>query len=528
MWYTGRDMSPRRKGVDETDAPEGAEPAGTAPKKKRVTRKKAAPKPEAPEASVAISPMPAKPVPAAPVAPPPSLRPVSSAAPTRITIEPDLTHQEAPSAGGEEEPEETWTAPRKQDPDLSVPPRVLLQSKRPARPPVEDILEDVDDDGRDDPHAFVRPPVKSGLFRKIALGFGLLVVVLALLVGYVTYARATIIVHPKRAEVRTERVLSVVAEPSGADEVPGAVDEIVVSGEKVGAPTGSTETDAVATGYATLINTTGNDQTLVATTRLLTAEGVLFRLKNRVVVPARGRIKTEVYADKPGKASEIGPSKFTIPGLSAELQSVIYAESDAPMTGGTIASGVVSEEDIARIEAELKAELSDQARRELESRAGAKLWDGYALVTETMSRFVNVAPGESTADGIQVRLTLRVRRVGFDRAKAVAAAVEDLKRGLTSDRELLAAGADGAEVEIERADAEAGTAMIRVALRGESVVSIDSPLFDAEKLRGLSLSGVKTYFDAIEGIERVDVKFRPFWLKRMPDLKDHITFEIAK
>ncbi len=70
--------------------------------------------------------------------------------------------------------------------------------------------------------------------------------------------------------------------------------------------------------------------------------------------------------------------------------------------------------------------------------------------------------------------------------------------------------------------------MIRVALKGESMVSINSPLFDAEKLKGLSLSGVKTYFDAIEGVERVDVKFRPFWLKRMPDLKDHIKFEIEK
>ncbi len=435
--------------------------------------------------------------------------------PARIKIEPEIRPIEA------EDSSELWMPPKKGDTDLSVPPRVLLQRKKVPAPEVEDILEETDAEEAPE-REIIRPAVRSGLFKKIAFGFGDLVLAMAALVGYVT-----IVVHPRRIEVRTERVLTVTAQPSGADEISGEVREISVAGEKSGAPSGSAVADAVATGFVTLINTTSEDQVLVATTRLLTPENVMFRLKTRVLVSARGRLKTEVYADKAGKAGEIGPSKFTIPGLNPELQKVIYAESDAPMTGGTIASGVASADDIAGIEGELKSELLKQAKDELAKRQDAA-WTGESMLAETMSRFVSAAPGETTKNGVLVRLTLRDRTVGFDRAKALAAVVEDLKRGLTSDRELVSVKGDEAEVSVEKADLKSGTAMIRVALKGESSVSISSPLFDAEKLKGLSISAVKTYFDAVEGVERIDVKFRPFWIKRMPDLKDHIFFEIAK
>lgn len=485
--------------MEEEDAlPEGEgavsdPPADPPVKKKRIRAKKAAPKA------------------------PPVMKPEVPVMPTGIRIEPEVRPAEAD--------DDLWKPPKKGDTDLSVPPRVLMQSKRIPKPEVEDILEEVEEESTR--REIIRPSVRSGLFRKIAFGFGSLVLVVAALVGYVTYAKATIVIHPRRIEVRTERVLTVTPAPAGADEIPGEIRELTVAGEKTGAPSGSTVADAVATGFAALINTTSEDQVLVATTRLLTPEGVLFRLKSRVTVPARGRLKTEVYADKPGKTGDIGPSKFTIPGLNPELQKVIYAESDAPMTGGTVSSGVVSADDIARIEGALKDELLKQAKEEFAKRETAA-WTGQAALAETMSRFVSAAPGEATKNGILVRLTLRVRSVGYDRAKALAAVVEDLKRGLTSDRELTAVKGDEAEVSIEKADPKSGTAMIRVALKGESSVSISSPLFDAEKLKGLSIGAVKTYFEAVEGVERIDVKFRPFWIKRMPDLKDHIFFEIAR
>ena len=39
---------------------------------------------------------------------------------------------------------------------------------------------------------------------------------------------------------------------------------------------------------------------------------------------------------------------------------------------------------------------------------------------------------------------------------------------------------------------------------------------------------VVEYLKTVQGVDRIDVQFRPFWIKRMPDLKEHISFQLAK
>ena len=528
-------MSPRRKkAADEGTPDEGALDA--APKKKRVAKKPAAPKAEAPLSYPGRAPEPKfspmidvtpKSAPSPAVAPPQKplgtnipIKPAGLPTPERISIEPDIRASEAGSQDDEWPP-----MLHKDDADLHVPPKVLLQGKRMPKMEVEDILEEPDEEHEPD-REDLRPSVKTGMYRKIVVGFVALALIVGAFVMYVAYARATVTVHPRRADVSTERVLTVAATPGGGDEIPGELYEVTVAGERSGVPSEATVSDGIATGFATLINESNDAQTLVATTRLLTPEGVLFRLKSRVDVPAKGRLKTEVYADQPGAGGDIGPSRFTIPGLSASQQKVIYAESDAPMKGGRVSTGVVSQADIDQVEAGLREELTAQAKEELAKKVQGA-WSGQAYEIEDASRFQSAAAGE-TADGIVIRLSIRVRSANFDRQKAVEIASEDLRRGLTSDRELVGVSADDATFELEDADPQGGTASLRVAVKGVSRVSLESPLFDATKLRGLDLDAVKAYFEGIEGVEKVDVKFRPFWIKRMPDLADHIEFNIEK
>src|SRR5688572_2331376 len=532
-------MSPRRKkAADEGTPDEGALEA--APKKKRAAPRKAAAKPAPKAEGKAAAPLsyPGRPpepkfsamidvtpktAPSPAVAPPPkplgtSIPVTPAAPPQRISIEPDIRANEAPA--------DDWPPMlHKDDADLSVPPKVLLQSKRMPKMEVEDILEEPEEEHEAD-REDLRPVVKTGMYRKIVIGFVALALIVGALVMYVAYARATVTVHPRRASVATERVLTVSTSPQGADELAGEVAEVTVAGERNGTPSEATVTDGIATGFVTLINESNDDQTLVATTRLLTPEGILFRLKARVNVPAKGRLKTEVYADQPGASGDIGPSTFTIPGLNAALQKLIYGESDAPMTGGRVSTGVISQSDIDLAESGLRQELEAQAREELAKKVTGD-WSGNAYEIEDVSRFQSAAAGE-TADGITIRLSIKVTLAVFDRDKAVEIAAEDLRRALTSDRELVGVSAETAEFTLEDADAQDGSASLRVSVRGESRVSLESPLFDATKLRGLDLDAVRAYFEGIEGVERVDVKFRPFWIKRMPDLADHIEFKIEK
>jgi len=446
---------------------------------------------------------------------------------TDLGIEPDIRtmDQDTPEKKVEMPKKGLWHPSTSGDRDLSVPPDVLLRKKAPPSE-VEDILVEPEEEERTPMREFVRPPVRTSLYRKLAVGFAIPVILLVLIVAYVTYAQATISIYPLRAEVRTERVVTVSGNPIGNDEVMGEVHEVTVGGEKTGFPSESVQADGVAEGFATVVNETSQPYTLVATTRLLTPEGVLFRLSDQITVPANGELKAEVYADEEGKSGDIGPSNFTIPGLREETQKVVYARSDEAMSGGVRGMGIASEPDISALEAELKAELEAEAKDELAKRIEGS-WTGQGFEIDTMSRFVNVAPGEET-DRIVVRLSLRVRSVSFDRVQALDVMVEDLKRGLTSDRELVSVNGGDAVIEVERADIGEKEGAVRVELVGESSVSLESPLFDTEKLKGMKLDDVQQYFDGIEGVDRIEVRFRPFWIKRMPDLADHIEFDFQK
>lgn len=129
-----------------------------------------------------------------------------------------------------------------------------------------------------------------------------------------------------------------------------------------------TETVGKAGGTVEIVNESSNGQTLVATTRLLSEKGVLFRLTDRVFIPAGGRITASVEADQEGPDGDIPPSRFTIPGLSQASQQVIYAESSQAMTGGTRFEG-----------APLSQEEYESAKAELGAEAGAGLFEAAAV-----------------------------------------------------------------------------------------------------------------------------------------------------
>ncbi len=122
-------------------------------------------------------------------------------------------------------------------------------------------------------------------------------------------------------------------------------------------PEVTNEIEGIATGTVTLINDSISDQPLVATTRLISEEGVLFRLTNAAFVPAFGSIEADVYADKPGAQGDIGPTRFTIPGLAANRQKEVYAMTDSPMQGGIRSIGILSNTDIEEAKADIEEQI---------------------------------------------------------------------------------------------------------------------------------------------------------------------------
>lgn len=132
-----------------------------------------------------------------------------------------------------------------------------------------------------------------------------------------------------------------------------------------------------AKGAVDVINGSGNAQTLVASTRFLAQDGTLFRLDQRVVVPAGGRVTATITADQPGAQGDVPAGRFTIPGLSAAAQSVIYGVSTEAMRGGVTTMGpALTEADLAAA----RDRLASEARAALETALAGKVEQGRRLV----------------------------------------------------------------------------------------------------------------------------------------------------
>lgn len=192
-------------------------------------------------------------------------------------------------------------------------------------------------------------PRKTSRTRK---GFAVLIVMFSLIsvgIVYLIEARAEIEIKPK-TEVSTFDVRVTVdgattEKDMGRATIPGYMIESEDGVTEEFLPSGKIIKEAKARGTIRIYNAYSTiSQTLVATTRFLSAQGQLFRIPTKVVVPGatydKGKlvpstVDVEVVADQSGEEYNIGPTTFSIPGLAGTPKyTSFYAKSFANMEGG--------------------------------------------------------------------------------------------------------------------------------------------------------------------------------------------------
>ena len=321
-------------------------------------------------------------------------------------------------------------------------------------------------------HAASKPLSRSlKVYQRIAVVFVVVTFFLLVAVLYLSVSRATITVVPTPKSVSISAPVRVVTAPDEDGELAGVVLEQSFSVTRLFTlpSEGATASEAKAGGMVTLINETANAQPLIATTRLLSEEGVLFRLDATTTVPAGGQIEAIVLADQPGLAGEVGPTQFTIPGLPQSLQADIYAVSVVPMKGGIAYKRVLTEGDINDAVATLTEALLAQAKEAFASQVDAA-FDGQSFATEVTARSSDSAVGAEVSS-FTATITLKVTGVYYD-------------------------------------------------------VDADSQALAKDRFVGRSANEVLTLLNASDAIESVSVSFTPFWLQRVPTLTDHIRIVI--
>lgn len=374
-----------------------------------------------------------------------------------------------------------------------------------------------------------------GFYRKIAFVFVALTSVLIILAAYFVLSRAEIAVTIAKESVSADFIADLKevavqnpAEPSvavpGATTIAGKIMEATVSGNEELPATGTKTTQGDVGGAVTIFNNYNKDQPLVATTRLLSSEGILYRLKNRITVPAGGKVENvEVYADTPSEAAaKLGPTKFTIPGLWEGLQDKIYAESFSLMHGGEQEVRFVTQADLDNAYNNLTKTLSAQVLDDLKKKmpSAGEIF-GKVVIKEILEKRSDLKAGE-IGEKFTINLKMKVVGIAFYERDLESLAWKELSAKVPEDKELVNVDYEGMTFLVEKYDVTSGEANIMVHLAGEMALRADSRIFDKDKFIGLSKEKIIQYLSIYPEIERITIKFSPFWVKKVPQIKNNI------
>lgn len=366
------------------------------------------------------------------------------------------------------------------------------------------------------------------LYRKISVSFILLTVILLAVIFYFSFVKLDIKVIMKEESVSNNLVVDIY---QGGENREGAISGLVKKTyfdfSKEYDATGKNVTGEEVTGRVKIINNYGSNQPLVATTRLQSADGKIFRIKDTVNVPANGFVEVDVYADQSIKENAISPTKFTIPGLWAGLQDKIYAENSQSMTYQEKVQKFIQQADIDNALEDAKNNLLAKAREQ----AGDDMKNNYKQILyklddNSIKSEISAKQGEEK-DKFTVKLTADVIAVAFKTDEIEKLAKDKLNASLDSNQELIKFNQDQAVYTVNSVNADQGTAAVNVAFDGV-VLPRGNSVINKEKLVGLTEEQLNNYLSNIPEISNFEIKFYPSFIKKVPNLADKISIETEK
>lgn len=279
-------------------------------------------------------------------------------------------------------------------------------------------------------------------------------------------------------------------------------------------------------------------QPLVATTRLETADGKLFRLVSGVTVPGMttagganepGAIEAEVIADQAGAEYNIGASDFAIPGFKGGPKYEKFsAASTKAMTGGgsggTSDIAVVAAVDIDTAEREAKAKAKEDFLSEIrgELSPDERVLDEQIDIAASVP--IAVPQVGTAANAFEYRGVFRVRAFVFSE-KVIREKVENVV-----EKDLGGIRFRPVSVNIAYGDSVPDFSGGAVRLRAHALVTMESDI-DRDALRtallGKDEDGIRQALHDFPAVKRINVVFRPEWFVRsIPDSENRVTIVV--
>jgi hypothetical protein len=379
----------------------------------------------------------------------------------------------------------------------------------------------------------IAPETKHSIkiYRKIAYFFIFLTALLVLGVVYFSIAKVKITLIPNQERISNNMIFDVVDKDnttySGTNSIKGIVKNISIMKDKEYDATGEEVIGQEAVGTVDIVNNYTKNQPLVATTRIISADGKLFRLKNTVNAPAGGTVSAEIYADEPSEEMAIGPTKFTIPGLWAGLQDKIFAESKESVVYQKKVKKHVVDTDIDNAIRDLKEQMLTDAKVKVNYEYKDYGQILYKINEDSIKSEVNAKEGD-IVDKFTATMSADVVVVAFNNDQAASMAQDKFVSSLAESKEMISFDKDNIIYALNSYNANEGSAVVSATFEGKVSLKQNYDIVQLDKIVGLNEQQLDTYLSSIPEIAGFEVKFYPSFIKRVPKLNDRIEIEIKK
>jgi hypothetical protein len=348
--------------------------------------------------------------------------------------------------------------------------------------------------------------------------------------AYFFFPKATLALQIKSEEKAVALDLTAAGQYNAANAkdktLPANLEQITREVTEDFVATGSKDGGAKATGRAVIYNEfSGENQPLVATTRLETDDGKIFRITKSVVVPGMtdvggetkpGAIEVDIAADQPGENYNIDPANFKITGFkdTPAKYEKFYAKSSKPTTGGsTGTTRVVTAQDIASAKEKIAADGRKDAIKELKNSlpAGRKILDDGVKVDAKSVSLSDNAGAEK--EKFSARATLQASAMSFQEVDVEKIMKEDLAQSGLSESGI------SFDEPISYILADSNIEQKTLIFQAKTDVKIGSGLDEENFKKGIlgkTADDAQTYAKNFPAIQKMDIAFWPFFVNRIP------------
>lgn len=366
--------------------------------------------------------------------------------------------------------------------------------------------------------------------------------VLILLFGIVffTTGNVKIDIRPQKPKINFQLKVSTSDKYSSVDttfyKIPGQLFNIEKNVTQTFQATGQREVAQKAKGIITVYNEYGTTpQTLIATTRFESSEGLIFRTLKTIIVPGTkvengkiipGSINVEIIADKPGPTYNITASRFTIPAFKEkgdlDRYSKFYGQSTEPTKGGISGMAkIVTESDYNNAIGTLTALVKDAIAEAIKAQTpGLKIINSTAVTIKTPESDARI---DEATDSFTMTVGGSIKTLGF-KQDDLNTVIKQYAEKNNNDVTILPDKLDIIFDKIAFVD-NSNKLDFTVIASGTAYAKINAQKILSE-IAGNNKTQIRDYLKNIKEINSAKVAFYPFWINKIPKNKEDIHLNI--